>query len=58
MNLLRKLFGSSGKVHDIIPEGSGWHYVGFGLYRLRMCETVSEAILVMVEGKAYITGAG
>ena len=63
-NLLRKPFGTHGKVHDITLESAGWRYVGFGLYRLRAGETVAEAtgdrevILVMIEGKAQITGAG
>ena len=63
-NLLRKPFGSHGKVHDITPQSAGWRYVGFGVYHLRAGDVVSEAtgdrevILVMVEGKANITGAG
>jgi 5-deoxy-glucuronate isomerase len=62
--LLRKPFGTHGKVHDITPETAGWRYVGFGLYRLRAGEQAQEStgdrevILVMVEGKAAITGAG
>ncbi|MBV7380267.1 5-deoxy-glucuronate isomerase [Maritimibacter dapengensis] len=63
-DLLKKPFGTHGKVHQITPESAGWRYVGFGLYRLRPGETVSEAtggnevILVMVEGKAQFTAAG
>ena len=63
-DLLLKPFGTRGKVHHVTPETAGWHYVGFGLYRLRAGESASEAtganevILVMVEGKAAITGAG
>jgi len=63
-DLLRKPFGTHGKVHDITPESAGWRYVGFGLYRLRAGETVGEVtgdrevILVMVEGKATVIGAG
>ncbi len=63
-NLLRKPLGTNGKVHDITPETAGWGYVGFGLYRLRAGESATEAtggrevILVMVEGRAQITGAG
>ena len=63
-NLLRKPFGTHGKVHDITPANAGWRYVGFGLYRLRAGDSVdeftgsSEAMLVMVEGKANIMGAG
>ena len=58
--LLRKPFGSHGKVHEITPASAGWRYVGFSLYRLRPGETAaeatgaSEAILVMVEGKASL----
>ncbi len=63
-DLLKKPFGSHGKVHDITPASAGWRYVGFGLYRLRAGESVNEAtgerevILVMVEGKAAIKAAG
>ncbi len=63
-DLLCKPFGTHGKVHQITPALAGWRYVGFSLYRLRPGETVAEAtgerevILVMVEGKAKITGAG
>ncbi|QQM32250.1 5-deoxy-glucuronate isomerase [Martelella lutilitoris] len=62
--LLVKPNGTHGKVHDITPESAGWGYVGFGLYRLSAGETVSEktedreVILVLVEGKAAISGAG
>lgn len=62
--LLRKPFGSHGKVHDITPAVAGWRYVGFALFRLRAGESVGEAtgtsevMLVMVEGKAQLTGAG
>ncbi|WP_417741931.1 5-deoxy-glucuronate isomerase [Salipiger sp.] len=63
-HLQHRPFGTHGKVHDITPASAGWRYVGFGLYRLRAGERVSEAtgdnevILVMVEGKAKISGAG
>ena len=63
-NLLCKPFGGRGKVHQITPESAGWRYVGFSLYHLRAGDQVSEetsdreVILVMVEGKAKITGAG
>jgi len=63
-DLLHRPFGTHGKVHHITTEAAGWRYVGFGLYRLRPGETVgeqtgsNEVILVMVEGKAMITGAG
>lgn len=61
--LLRKPFGTHGKVHEITPASAGWRHVGFSLYRLRAGDTASEAtggnevILVLVEGKAAITGA-
>ncbi len=61
--LLRRPDGTTGKVHDITPEGAGWGYVGFGLYHLEPGETAAEpngnteVILVLVEGKAEI-GAG
>lgn len=63
-DLLCKPFGTHGKVHEITPQSAGWRYVGFSVYRLRAGENVyeatgaSEMILVMVEGKAAITGAG
>jgi len=63
-NLLRKPYGTYGKVHDITPEDAGWTYVGFGLYHLEEGDEVSEVtferevILVMVEGKAEITASG
>jgi 5-deoxy-glucuronate isomerase len=63
-DLLRKPVATHGKVHDISPADAGWRYVGFALHRLRAGDDVSEAtgdrevILVMVEGKARITGAG
>nr|WP_272210941.1 5-deoxy-glucuronate isomerase [Marinicella sp. W31]MDC2876852.1 5-deoxy-glucuronate isomerase [Marinicella sp. W31] len=62
--LLVKPNGTLGKVHDITPESAGWGYVGFGLYHLSAGESVSEdtgdreVILVLVEGKARISGAG
>ncbi len=69
-DLLRKPAGTNGKVHDITissakgPKSPDWGYVGFGLYRLKAGETVSEqtgdleVILVMVEGKAAISAGG
>ncbi len=60
-DLLRKPIATSGKVHDITAESAGWGYVGFGLYHLKVGETVTEAtgdrevILVLVEGKAEIS---
>lgn len=64
MNLLRHPSGQIGKVHDVTPENAGWGYVGFSLYRLRPGERAAEAtgdrevILVLVEGRARIQGAG
>ena len=63
-NLLRKPFGTRGKVHEITPAGAGWRHVGFSLYHLSAGDRAGEAtggtevILVMVQGKAQITGAG
>ena len=63
-DLLRRPFGTHGKVHEITPQSAGWRYVGFSLYRLRAGEAAAEAtadrevILVMVEGKAHVSGAG
>jgi len=62
--LLIKPAGESGKIHDVTPKGAGWGYVGFGLYRLAAGETAqeatgeTEAILVLVEGKARIEAEG
>ena len=64
MSLLRKPVAGAGRVHHITPESAGWGYVGFTLYRLRAGESAAEAtgnrevILVLVEGKASVTGAG
>ena len=63
-NLLRKPTAKTGKVHDITPDTAGWSYVGFGLYHLSAGDSAQEVtgdrevILVMVQGKAQITGAG
>ncbi|MEL6550125.1 MAG: 5-deoxy-glucuronate isomerase [Pseudomonadota bacterium] len=63
-NLLRKPFGTSGEVHRITPESAGWRYVGFSLHRLREGDSASdttggrEVIIVLVEGKAHLQGAG
>ncbi|MGF9692480.1 5-deoxy-glucuronate isomerase [Rhizobium sp. 0TCS1.26] len=63
-DLLRKPTGTTGKVHDLTPESAGWGYVGFGLYRLKPGEKAAEqtgeteVILVLVEGKAEISGGG
>lgn len=62
--LLKKPFGTHGKVHQITPADAGWRYVGFSLHRLRAGDSVAdstgstEVILVMVEGKARIDAAG
>jgi 5-deoxy-glucuronate isomerase len=62
--LLRKPFGSRGKVHEVTPASAGWRYVGFSLWRLRAGDVAAdvtganEVILVLVEGKARVTGAG
>lgn len=63
-DLLRKPFGTRGKVHQITPENAGWRYVGFSLYHLKAGDSATEltganeVILVLVEGKAQILGAG
>lgn len=63
-DLLRKPKGVSGKVHDVTPKDAGWGYVGFGLYRLKPGESAAEktgeteVILVLVEGRADISGGG
>ncbi len=63
-DLLVRPSGTHGKVHDITPRTAGWTYVGFALHRLKPGETAAEAtgdnevILVLVEGKAAISGAG
>ena len=64
MNLLRKPKGTTGHVHDISVAAAGWGYVGFGLYRLSAGQSAQEVtgdrevILVLVEGRVRITGAG
>jgi 5-deoxy-glucuronate isomerase len=63
-DLLRKPGGRSGKVHDITPASAGWGYVGFALYRLGPGDSAAEAteeteaILVLIEGKAQIAAGG
>jgi 5-deoxy-glucuronate isomerase len=63
-SLLRKPSGRSGKVHDLTAQSAGWGYVGFGLYRLAAGETAAEptgdreVILVLIEGKAWLTADG
>ncbi len=68
--LLRKQTTATGKVHDITVESAktvlspDWGYVGFGLYHLKVGESAAEVtgdrevILVLIEGKARLTGAG
>ena len=41
-NLLKKPFGTHGKVHEITPQSAGWRYVGFSLYHLRAGERAAE----------------
>ena len=69
-HLLRKPNGQTGRVHNITkdnaktPDSPDWAYVGFDLWRLAPGETAEgatgdlEVILVLVEGKAEITGGG
>jgi 5-deoxy-glucuronate isomerase len=63
-DLLRRPATLSGHVHTVTPQDAGWGYVGFGLYRLGPGDSAaeatgtSEAILVLVEGKARFTAAG
>lgn len=62
--LLIKPNGDSGKVHDITPQNANWGFVGFALHKLSAGDEVSEAtgdrevILVLVEGRATISGGG
>lgn len=62
--LLIKPNGTLGKVHSVSPKSAGWGYVGFDLHRLEPGDSISEhtgdreVILVLVEGKAEISGAG
>jgi 5-deoxy-glucuronate isomerase len=62
--LLRRPFGSRGKVHAITPASAGWRHVGFSVWRLRPGDRAAEvtggceAILVVVEGRASVTAAG
>lgn len=64
MNLLRRPTGNHGHVHAITPESAGWSYVGFDLWRLAAGEGAAgatggrEVILLIVEGKARLSGAG
>ncbi|MFO1046960.1 MAG: 5-deoxy-glucuronate isomerase [Geminicoccaceae bacterium] len=62
--LLLKPFGTHGKVHEVTTASAGWRYVGFSLWRLRPGESIGETtgdrevILVIVEGKARLSGMG
>jgi 5-deoxy-glucuronate isomerase len=62
--LLLRPRGDRGLVHDVTPESAGWGYVGFALHRLGPGERTTgatggrEVILVLVEGRARIAGAG
>lgn len=62
--LLKKPFGSRGKVHQITPASAGWRHVGFGLWRLAPGDVAAEAtgtdevILVVVEGKVALSSTG
>jgi len=64
MDLLRKPVAENGLVHDVTPHSAGWRYVGFALHRLRAGQVAQgqtggdEAIVVMVEGLAQVSGAG
>ena len=64
MTLLRKPLAAQGHAHAITPESAGWSYVGFDLWRLAPGQAAAaptgmrEVIIVMVEGKARLTGAG
>ncbi len=63
-HLLRRPTGDHGLVHAIAPADAGWSYVGFAVHRLKKGDVARdvtgdrEVILVMVEGKAHLTGAG
>jgi len=64
LELLRKPKGLRGKVHAISASDAGWGYVGFSLYRLAPGDVAAEVtgdrevILVLVEGRALVSGAG
>lgn len=63
-HLLVKPTATKGKVHDITPASANWGYVGFALYHLAPGEVAQEqtgereVILVIVEGRATVTGGG
>ena len=60
--LLCRPLGETGCLHAITPEAAGWGYVGFEVHKLALGECLSqntgsrEVILVMVEGRARVTG--
>lgn len=60
-SLLRKPAGQTGKIIDVTPANAGWHYVGFGVYRLKAEVAASEetgdreVMLVIVEGRLSVT---
>lgn len=62
--LLRRPQGARGLIHAITPGDAGWGHVGFALHRLEPGDAAEgrtgdrEAILVLVEGHAHLTGAG
>ena len=64
MNLLRHPVAAAGRVHNITPEGAGWTYVGFDLFRLADGEAADgfcdnrETCLVLVSGQAEIAPFG
>lgn len=59
-----KPLAERGLVHAVTPASAGWGHVGFSLYRLRAGDEVrgqtgaDEVILVVVEGKVALSGAG
>ena len=53
-DLLRKPFGSHGKVHQITPQSAGWRYVGFSLYRT----VVDDAELLLLAVRPEVQGQG
>ena len=61
--LLRHPCGATGQIHALTPQDAGWTHVGFDAWRLSAGDTAGgtlsgrEAILVIVEGTARITGA-
>lgn len=62
--LLVRPQGQRGRVHHVTPESAGWGFVGFDLWRLAPGAAAAgrlegrEAILVLVEGRARVQGAG